>query len=57
MQGMTAATHSLGRGVGSSSNVVATFGLSDNHTQRRLDAAPAVIGFNTYPYVDSRTQP
>jgi microcystin degradation protein MlrC len=32
--------------------VIATFDLHGNHTQRRLDAATAVIGFDTYPHVD-----
>jgi microcystin degradation protein MlrC len=31
---------------------VTTFDLHSNHTQRRLDAATAVVGFDTYPHVD-----
>lgn len=38
--------------VGPGCPVVATFDLHGNHTQRRLDAATAVIGFDTYPHVD-----
>jgi microcystin degradation protein MlrC len=38
--------------VGPSCPVVATFDLHGNHTQRRLDAASAVVGFDTYPHVD-----
>jgi microcystin degradation protein MlrC len=40
------------RAVGPACPVVATFDLHGNHTQRRLDAATAVIGFDTYPHVD-----
>src|ERR1051325_8250772 len=40
------------RAVGPSCPVVATFDLHGNHTQRRIDAADAVIGFDTYPHVD-----
>ncbi|MFO1008165.1 MAG: M81 family metallopeptidase [Planctomycetaceae bacterium] len=32
--------------------VVVTFDLHGNHTQRRVDAATAIIGFDTYPHVD-----
>src|SRR5262249_29652369 len=32
--------------------VVATFDLHGNHTHRRLEAATAVVGFDTYPHVD-----
>ena len=32
--------------------VVATFDLHGNHTRRRLEAATAVVGFDTYPHVD-----
>ncbi|MGE3805725.1 MAG: M81 family metallopeptidase [Gemmataceae bacterium] len=38
--------------VGKDCPIVATFDLHGNHTQRRLDAASAVIGFDTYPHVD-----
>jgi microcystin degradation protein MlrC len=40
------------RAVGPDCPIVATFDLHGNHTQRRLDAASAVIGFDTYPHVD-----
>jgi microcystin degradation protein MlrC len=32
--------------------VATTFDLHGNHTQRRLDAATAVVGFDTYPHID-----
>jgi microcystin degradation protein MlrC len=38
--------------VGPDCPIVATFDLHGNHTHRRLDAATAVIGFDTYPHVD-----
>jgi microcystin degradation protein MlrC len=38
--------------VGPDCPIVSTFDLHGNHTQRRLDAATAVIGFDTYPHVD-----
>src|SRR5262245_64154522 len=38
--------------VGPDRPIVATFDLHGNHTQRRLDAATALIGFDTYPHVD-----
>src|SRR5262245_17039646 len=38
--------------VGPACPIVATFDLHGNHTQRRLDAATAVLGFDTYPHVD-----
>jgi microcystin degradation protein MlrC len=38
--------------VGPDCPIVATFDLHGNHTQARLDAATAVIGFDTYPHVD-----
>jgi microcystin degradation protein MlrC len=38
--------------VGPRCPIIATFDLHGNHTQRRLDAATAVIGFDTYPHVD-----
>lgn len=40
------------RAVGPACPVVATFDLHGNHTQRRLEAATAVIGFDTYPHID-----
>src|SRR5947209_4796157 len=40
------------RAVGPACPIVATFDLHGNHTQRRVDAATAVIGFDTYPHVD-----
>jgi microcystin degradation protein MlrC len=40
------------RAVSPACPIVATFDLHGNHTQRRLDAADAVIGFDTYPHVD-----
>ncbi len=43
---------SVRRAVGPKCPVVATFDLHGNHTQRRLDAATAVVGFDTYPHVD-----
>lgn len=38
--------------VGPKCPIVATFDLHGNHTQTRIDAADAVIGFDTYPHVD-----
>lgn len=38
--------------VGPKCPVVVTFDLHGNHTQARVDAATAVIGFDTYPHVD-----
>jgi microcystin degradation protein MlrC len=38
--------------VGPTCPIVVTFDLHGNHTQRRVDAADAVIGFDTYPHVD-----
>lgn len=32
--------------------IVVTFDLHGNHTQRRVDAATAIVGFDTYPHVD-----
>ena len=40
------------RAVGPDCPIVVTFDLHGNHTQRRLDAATAVIGFDTYPHID-----
>lgn len=45
---LTAVRHT----VGPLCPVIATFDLHGNHTQQRLDAATAVIGFDTYPHVD-----
>jgi microcystin degradation protein MlrC len=41
------------RAVGPDRPVMATFDLHSNYTQLRLDAATAVIGFDTYPHVDN----
>lgn len=38
--------------VGPACPIVATFDLHGNHTQQRIAAASAVIGFDTYPHVD-----
>jgi microcystin degradation protein MlrC len=38
--------------VGPRCPVIATFDLHGNHTQQRLDAATAVVGFDTYPHID-----
>lgn len=38
--------------IGPDRPIVVTFDLHGNHTQRRIDAATAVIGFDTYPHVD-----
>lgn len=38
--------------VGPGCPIVATFDLHANHTQLRLDASTAVVGFDTYPHVD-----
>jgi len=38
--------------VGANIPIVATFDLHGNHTQRRVDAANAVVGFDTYPHID-----
>lgn len=43
---------SVRRVVGPKCPIIATFDLHGNHTQRRLDAATAIIGFDTYPHVD-----
>jgi microcystin degradation protein MlrC len=32
--------------------VMVTFDLHGNHTQRRVDAATAIFGFDTYPHID-----
>lgn len=38
--------------VGPNCPVIATFDLHGNHTRRRLEAATAVVGFDTYPHID-----
>lgn len=38
--------------LGPERSIVVTFDLHGNHTQRRVDAATAIIGFDTYPHVD-----
>ena len=38
--------------VGPDRPIVVTFDLHGNHTQKRVDAATAIIGFDTYPHVD-----
>lgn len=38
--------------VGPRCPIIATFDLHGNHTQKRVEAADAVIGFDTYPHVD-----
>ncbi len=38
--------------VGPRCPIVATFDLHGNHSARRVDAATAVVGFDTYPHVD-----
>lgn len=43
---------SVRRVVGAECPVVVTFDLHGNHTQRRVDAASAIVGFDTYPHVD-----
>jgi microcystin degradation protein MlrC len=40
------------RAVGPACPVVATFDLHGNHTRQRVEAATAVVGFDTYPHVD-----
>ena len=40
------------RFIGPDRPIVVTFDLHGNHTQRRVDAATAIIGFDTYPHVD-----
>lgn len=40
------------REIGPERPIVVTFDLHGNHTQRRVDAATAIIGFDTYPHVD-----
>ncbi len=43
---------SVRHAVGPKCPVIVTFDLHGNHTQKRVDAATAVIGFDTYPHVD-----
>lgn len=38
--------------IGPDRPIVVTFDLHGNHTQRRVDAATAIVGFDTYPHVD-----
>lgn len=38
--------------IGPDKPLIATFDLHSNHTQRRMDALTAAIGFDTYPHVD-----
>lgn len=38
--------------VGAKVPIVATFDLHGNHTRQRIEAATAVVGFDTYPHVD-----
>jgi microcystin degradation protein MlrC len=38
--------------IGSSRPIVVTQDLHGNHTQRRVDVADAIVGFDTYPHVD-----
>ena len=38
--------------VGSHRPIIVTLDLHGNHTQRRVDAATAIIGFDTYPHID-----
>ena len=38
--------------VGPEIPIIVTFDLHANHTQRRVDAATALIGFDTFPHVD-----
>jgi microcystin degradation protein MlrC len=40
------------RAVGPDCPIVATFDLHGNHTAARLEAATAILGFDTYPHVD-----
>ena len=38
--------------VGRSVPIIVTFDLHANHSQRRVDAATAIVGFDTFPHVD-----
>ena len=38
--------------VGPDIPIIVTFDLHANHTQRRVDAATAIVGFDTFPHVD-----
>ena len=38
--------------VGPDCPIVVTFDLHGNHTQRRVDGATAIVGFDTFPHVD-----
>lgn len=43
---------SVRRAVGSKCPIAVTFDLHSNHTQRRLDNASIIAGYDTYPHVD-----
>lgn len=43
---------SVRRAVGPKMPIVTTFDLHGNHTQRRLDHATAIVGYDTYPHID-----
>ena len=43
---------SVREAVGPDCPIVVTFDLHGNHTQQRVSAASAIIGFDTYPHVD-----
>lgn len=43
---------SVRQAVGPDCPIVVTFDLHGNHTRQRIEAANAVIGFDTYPHVD-----
>lgn len=43
---------SVRKQVGAGVPIVVTFDLHGNHTQRRVDAATAIVGFDTYPHID-----
>ncbi len=43
---------SVRNAIGPDRPIVVTQDLHDNHTQRRVDAADAIVGFDTYPHVD-----
>ena len=38
--------------LGDARPIVVTFDLHGNHTQRRVDASTAIVGFDTYPHID-----
>lgn len=43
---------SVRKAVGTDIPIVVTFDLHANHTQRRVDAATAIVGFDTFPHID-----